>query len=319
MRTESGLRAPKGSARGTGPRQSPDAARGSRSAHLLHRPKPRLRGGALLLVAMLGSLAMVCVGTSHAAAKTKQKAKSTSRPVVVRSFAGVVEGTEAFLALETAGTTSLAYFCDGANTAVWFAGTATSKEAVLKSASGASLTVRPNRSGAIGTLKINGTKVSIKLDGVAAPSGLYVLDPQLPTDTLRRYLGGWVVLADGSVRGAIKENGAVVSNPVLNLTAPTRASTSLPTGEAVTVVPFGGFGGSGGGFQGQIGGQFGGGAQGGQFGTQFGGQLGGGGSGQFGGGQFGGQFVQFGGSQFGGGQFGQSGGGGFQGGQIGGH
>ena len=140
---------------------------------------------------------------------------------------------------------------------------------MLKSASGAQLTLRPSRSGATGTMTLVGRTLAINVDGVAAPSGLYVLDPKLPTEILHRYLGGWAVLPDGTVRGAIRENGVVTTNPSLNLTS---LSTALPSGDTAPVVPFSGFG--GGGFQsGQFGGQFG------QFGG--GGQIGGGG--QFGG------------------------------------
>ena len=247
-------------------------------------------------------VAMVAGSVTIAPAASKSPRPAPVRPtgaVVLRSFAGLVEGTEGFLAVETAGTDAIAYFCDGAQTAVWFAGTASKAKASLKSAAGAVLTLRPAKSGAKGTLTLAGKKLAIDVEAVAPPSGLYVLDPSLPHETLARFLGGWVVLPDGTVKGAIKEKGVVVSNPQLDLTGP---STGLPTGDTVKTVPFGGFGGTGPGAA-QIGGQFGGGQfQGGaQLGGQFGqfgggGQLQGGGNGQLGGGgQFqGSQLRQFG-------------------------
>ena len=252
-------------------------------------------------LARISAAVAIIVGSSWAlggCSSDKSGKAANSEAVIVRSFAGPVEGTDAYLAVLSAGSTTLAYLCDGANGATWFAGTATSDKLMIQSKKGDRLELRAEQSKAVGTLVLDGTERAVALDGVATPSGLYVLEPHLPQDTLKTYLGGWIVLPDGSVKGAVKSRDAVVANPPLNLKA---SSVPLPSGQTVAVVPFaGGGGGGGGGFQLQF--QFG------QFGSSGGAQIGQ--FGQFGGGQFsqfGGQFGQFGG-QIGGGQFGQLGG-----------
>ncbi len=253
-------------------------------------------------LARISAAVAILVGTTwalSACSSDKSEEGANSEAIIVRSFAGPVEGTDAYLAVLSAGSTTVAYLCDGANRATWFAGTATSDKLMIQSKKGDRLELRAEQSKAVGTLVLDGTERAIALDGVATPSGLYVLEPHLPQDTLKTYLGGWIVLPDGSVKGAVKSRDAVVANPPLNLKA---SSVPLPSGDTVAVVPFtGAGGGGGGGFQLQF-----------QFGGQFGGSGGAaqiGQFGQFGGGQFsqfGGQFGQFGG-QIGGGQFGQLG------------
>ena len=64
-------------------------------------------------------VSIVEVESALSASKPASKSGSNnSGPVVVRSFAELVKGTDGFLAVLTAGTTSLAYYCDGAKTAV---------------------------------------------------------------------------------------------------------------------------------------------------------------------------------------------------------
>jgi hypothetical protein len=103
--------------------------------------------------------------------------------------------------VEHAGGKVTAYVCDGPSTALWFEGTLTGGKATLTHASGATLTLDKTATGFAGTVTIGGTTSPFTTGKATHPAGVWEgfrTDPS--TNQAIRY--GWIVLADGSQKGA---------------------------------------------------------------------------------------------------------------------
>jgi len=171
---------------------------------------------ALAAVALAG---LVVGATAGSAGAAPAKAKTVSG-----TFVGTVSGTDAYVGVVAAKAKSggsravLAYVCDGQQRADWFTAKVTGNHATLKAKNGDRLTVALTTSQASGTLTLaDGTRQAFTATPGARPAGLY----QAVTKTSgKQYLGGWVLLPDGTQRGAIKLATSVVANPTLSFTNP---------------------------------------------------------------------------------------------------
>ena len=170
---------------------------------------------ALAAVALAG---LVVGATAGSAGAAPAKAKTVSG-----TFVGTVSGTDAYVGVVAAKAKGgrravLAYVCDGQQLADWFTAKVTGNHATLKAKNGDRLTVALTKSQASGTLTLaDGTRQAFTATPGARPAGLY----QAVTKTSgKQYLGGWVLLPDGTQRGAIKLATSVVANPTLSFTNP---------------------------------------------------------------------------------------------------
>lgn len=126
------------------------------------------------------------------------------------SFAGVIPDTNQFVAVVSNGQNARAYVCDGETVAEWFNGTVNDGALDLVSAGGARLQASLGETVASGTFtQVGGTAVAFTAEPVSAPAGLYRAEENI--DGVE-YVGGWIVLPDGRVQGAIR---AIGDNPII--------------------------------------------------------------------------------------------------------
>lgn len=121
------------------------------------------------------------------------------------TFVGKVTGTDAYVAItENADGTFTAYVCDSAQIALWFSGTRNGTSFTATHKSGAVITAEKVAAGYKGTVTISGTSRAFDTTAAAYPAGLwqgFEKGAEVATiDAAGRY--GWVVLGDGSQRGA---------------------------------------------------------------------------------------------------------------------
>lgn len=110
-----------------------------------------------------------------------------------------------------------AYLCDGADVSVWLHGSLEGSDATLR-ADTAMLEVTLAGDRAYGSVSLDGDAARVfAAEAATDEAGLY--RPEEPD-----VRGGWIVLADGRQRGAMRAGGGVAENPTL----------SLPTLEADT-------------------------------------------------------------------------------------
>lgn len=218
-------------------------------------------------------LALGVAGLAGCGSDEASSATSGGGSLPVATFAGRIDGGEPdatrLLAVVASGTTALAYLCDGADEVVWFAGTVDGDHLELTDRAGRPLSLDVDGNSVTGSLGDQ----DVDVPAVAEPAGLYVLDPASGEEVLTTYLGGWIVLPDGTQTGGVRSNSGV-TNPRMD---PATRTTNITDGTSNTVVSFGATAGSGG-FQFQFGnssadlggfGQFGGSGFS-QFGAQFG-------------------------------------------------
>lgn len=160
---------------------------------------------------------------------------SQSETRMSTEYVGVVEGTEVYGAFvlvrdNESGdiVNGMAYFCDSENVASWFH---------LEAAVDGTLTFG-SKSGATFEATVDGDTVTadLALDGVSGtitatevPSdgdaGLFLADTEIASTLDDTERAGWIVLTDGSQRGALKSGTTVVAGTTL-----TAGSTSVTAG-----------------------------------------------------------------------------------------
>lgn len=133
----------------------------------------------------------------------------TSSVAPARSLVGVVDGTDAYVALVATDARFVAYVCDSARVALWIDGALDAEGRFEATVDGATLR------GALGPDRVTGT---VTLEGVAHAfaatdagaehAGLWTAEVATDAEILR---GGWVVRDTGEQRGAFvgRTSGAV--------------------------------------------------------------------------------------------------------------
>jgi hypothetical protein len=121
-------------------------------------------------------------------------------------YVGKVEGTDAYIAVVERGGEITAYICDGAATALWFTGTQDGTTITATHPKGATLAAEQAGSTLTGTVVLDGATHAFTAEEAEYPAGLWqgIDDASVPLDEAFRY--GWVVLPDGSQRGAKSGN-----------------------------------------------------------------------------------------------------------------
>jgi len=188
--------------------------------------------------ALVASVALVagCGSSSHTGtANAGGTTTSVGNNQAARVFVGKVDGTNAYVAVATSPTGVVAYVCDGARLVAYLAGKQT--DATLAADEPAQLV---SVTGKIDGNRVQGTVrtpdgadhpfTATKADGNA---GYYRAEVR-KGDTVT--VGGWIRLADGTVRGAVQ--GVRVSVNTTTSTTAGRAAltiTSVPPGDATNL------------------------------------------------------------------------------------
>jgi hypothetical protein len=158
----------------------------------------------------IGLVAGLVVGGLAAVASAAPGVK-----VVAGSYAGTVEGSDAYVAVyvdeaekKGAKREVTAYVCDGAEISEWFDARAKGNTFTLTSDEGARLKVKLREDEASGSFRPEGgEKLRFAAPVADDPAGLYRAEETVDDD---EYLGGWIVLPDGTQRGFIELNGTIL-------------------------------------------------------------------------------------------------------------
>lgn len=155
------------------------------------------------------------------------------------SLVGTVAGTDAFIALVPQENNGLvAYICDGQTISVWFRGERNGNEVDLTAANGAQLQASLESDAAAGTITLaNGQSHSFTVSLASGEAGLYRAEEAFEGSD---YVGGWIVLNDGSQRGAINRISDGTSN-ITDGTSNTFVGPHFNIGSSVAVPNLGNF------------------------------------------------------------------------------
>lgn len=199
----------------------------------------------LLFVAPVVLACMAGVGCSGDSSKSDNAATTTSaelgsskaaelakvaaapRP----SFVGKVEGTNAYVAFVEEADGVIAYFCDGDKLGLWFRGEAGSTTLDATHPSGAALSARRATDGFTGSVTIAGTAHSFTTSSATHPAGLWEgFDLAGQSGATENARFGWIVLPDGTQRGAkVSKTGTTSVGPVSTGTGGSGNTTANPS------------------------------------------------------------------------------------------
>ena len=148
------------------------------------------------------------------------------------TFLGKVDGTDAFIAVVKLQQQIIAYVCDGTPGGVtvskWFQGILKDGQLAAKAKDGSSLTGTLTGQNLNGSVSIAGASRLFSSINAPSPAGLWMTvgvndfdeiakfrEQKLPLENLDLRQVGWIVLSDGSQRGAInKKTETVTAEPV---------------------------------------------------------------------------------------------------------
>jgi hypothetical protein len=148
------------------------------------------------------------------------------------TFVGKVDGTDAFIAVVKLQQQVIAYVCDGTPGGVtvskWFQGTLKDGQLNAKATDGSSLTGTLAGTTLNGSVSIADALRAFTSTDAPSPAGLWLTvgtddfdeianarERKLPFENLDLLRVGWIVLPDGSQRGAInKKTGTTIAEPV---------------------------------------------------------------------------------------------------------
>lgn len=183
--------------------------------------------GAVSLAGTLGA----CSSTDSSTASNKSDTSDTSSTTASRQataafvglgddetittseYVGAIEGTDIYAAFaitrsndtgEIVGGT--AYFCDGTKVANWFSPSTTDGETTFTAADGNSFVPRVSDETITAEVTLGGISYTVTATEVDADgdAGLYLSDHVIDADLHDNERGGWIVLSDGTQRGAIR-------------------------------------------------------------------------------------------------------------------
>jgi hypothetical protein len=187
-------------------------------------PSARCRAAVLIVVAAIAAAAFA----GPVSAKTK-----LPQPRQSRTYLGKVAGSDAFIAIVARRGVAIAYVCDSNKTAVWLRGTFKNGRVSLEAKDGSTLE---------GTL----TRSSLTLPGESPLKAKTHLSPTTDNEHFivgvgkaagEQWVGGWILLANGSQRGALKSKSGPIHTP-LPPVKPTTTSVSLPEGGTIPVAKY---------------------------------------------------------------------------------
>ncbi len=178
-----------------------------------------------LALAMTLGLLIVSAGCGGSEAAPEPDPRAAEVPAELRAsveaqaqpvdtFVGKVDGTDAYVAVTEKDGAVTVYVCDSESVGVWFRSTLEGSEVSATHASGAVLDATKKGDGFSGTVTIDGEAHAFTTEVASYPAGLWrgygdVDLADLDPDSVARY--GWIVLGDGSQRGAKVQQTAVSS------------------------------------------------------------------------------------------------------------
>lgn len=167
--------------------------------------RARRRAIGVLLPVLLGALG-ACGGGGGGEAKSAPAAARPPAPKL-ETFVGRLDGTNAFVAIETVDRQQVrAYVCDGTSLIHWLDGSVAGDRVDAKARDGAgTLTATRRGDGFAGSAFGH----AFTLSRATFPAGLYrATDPSFAIE------GSWIVLPDGSQRGAALKNKQTTDSAV---------------------------------------------------------------------------------------------------------
>jgi hypothetical protein len=202
-----------------------------------------------LLTLAAGCLATVGLGTATAAATgsnpTTLPAELATRVAAdappagpVLTFAGKVPGTNAYLAVVSRGGQIEAYVCDGAKISSWLSGKVEGNTfRAANKTNEVTLTATRTQTKLSGTVTLSGKKIAIATMQAAWPSGLYKAVGLTEGPDYNPVLTGWIVLPDGTQRGAAKVGITITAVGAVNPTGNEQLIGGNTTGTPVSSDP----------------------------------------------------------------------------------
>jgi hypothetical protein len=117
------------------------------------------------------------------------------------AFTGPVTGSDAFIGLVVNGANVMAYVCDSRTVSEWFSGQLQAGQLELLSRGGARLSGTVTGNSVIGSFTAaDSAPLAYVAQTAVLPAGLYRAEAEAGGD---KYVGGWIVLADGRQQGLI--------------------------------------------------------------------------------------------------------------------
>jgi hypothetical protein len=182
------------------------------------------------LCVLVLSLAVGCSTSDHEAAGGDRTVGTTAAPTSAAeeqpapgTYVGAVEGTDMYAAVVVGPDgAALAYLCDGTGNAVdWVAGGFGGGVAGLSNDGGTFVELRIQGDGISGTVaRGDDAAVTFSAALAEAPAGLYRATASFADGD---YVGGWIVLEDGTQRGTVRRYETPLPErpfaPVLDLDA----------------------------------------------------------------------------------------------------
>ena len=146
-------------------------------------------------------------------------------------FVGQVTGTQAYVGIATYDDGfAVAYVCDGAQLSRWLVGSVLPDGTLdLAPHGGVALTGAVVGATATGTVTIAAQPFAFQA-GLPAPGAGYFGAAQTVDGGL--HTGGWLLLGDGTQRGAVRNASGIAGNPVLG---PSSSSVTLVSGSVLLV------------------------------------------------------------------------------------
>lgn len=152
------------------------------------------------------SLAALCIGGATASSLLAQEEASEDFTMLVGTVTGI---PDEFVGLAIVGDTATVYICDGrpadgtVSIAEWFIGTVENNLIDITAISGNRVQITLDGNTAAGQFTFTyGDVKAFELAAAEGNSGLYRSEFALGD---LEYVGGWLVLPDGSVRGAVRD------------------------------------------------------------------------------------------------------------------
>jgi hypothetical protein len=146
--------------------------------------------------------------------------------IVTTEHVGAIAGTDIYAAfalskLQDDGTFDggIAYFCDGSSVASWFRLVDSASSLTFENAAGQRFDATLAGDGTVtATVTLAGTEYEVVATEVDADgdAGLFLADQVLDPDLAADERAGWIVLADGSQRGAIRTGDLVQAGSTLS-------------------------------------------------------------------------------------------------------
>lgn len=196
----------------------------TRSNHVLRATR---RLGLCAALVLAAAIALAACGDDD-----DQGSSAAQGPRLAEQWAGTVTGTDSYISVFTLdnGETG-AYLADGDEIAVLALGTLEEGALDLESEDGTTVTGTAEGDAASGTVTLNGKDYEFEAAAATGDAGWYRARAEVDGEPVA---AGYIVLADGSQRGAVRKGDEVVAAPELDVANPTIEANGVG---ALTLLP----------------------------------------------------------------------------------